>query len=858
MSHTMLELALSVDATYCGRAEHPVPYTPKIQVNGMRDPLTWPLSAAQLAELSALYPGNPIRIPWTSITRSCRENVFEHLGKMLHPVRSMLPWGKDSIGFKMLTIDRVGTAAAIELPNDFSDTNMYGIMVHVLPSDAVGGAVTVSYNDQTTVWDDVQDRQFAFNPACSVQVAPIVSGTRAALVYSIAYAVEDASDDEELFNWYLDPIPRPTIACMQDAVADSSQHTHVALRWRFPHAGPLSFDALTGKAKAVVEYLVSTRVVDVALFQPDGTTDEVVFHPACNVPVLVVASSPHARLCELSAWADDAAPEPDTIYVAFWPKPHRVYFVGFARMVELLQTPRDALSTELADSFDTMSDLVAAVNRMLRVGIRERYAMRIERADWYLLGSLLLHQLGRDDIDVCMHFLESTVHNNVFWAVAGLAPIWFLDVVTRYGWQHVQPLLLSLIEDSHTSYDASFMHLLVGLVNDNRLRLRQRHATEFLKAVLTLLLRRRDGPSRLPNQDVFLQGALRVMSCLATENTDSVVGGLLEQRLPAPLVAIIAGFDPNHCSLLQAVHSTAKLQQEVPKTLWELRNVPLALPLQPYIDVAIAYYSTTEDCDSLGLGALLKVTAGTPAFDAAVDAGLHQKLDVSIWVDVLAAPRTHLAPSFAARLMAQVLAAVTRVTPLKVQTDATCLRTLAVRVQHAIWICHHLCADDALATIRDRLFTQQAMHVDQVTFVMDVFVPLFDAFVDSDLASLATDLAMRSVPVLAARLALLSTRETSTMAAWPCDCRICAELKAFATDPEPASERFVTHWCKYLTQRMKAGTAFHWYPSHAEDLCWELVDETCPVLINHPTHLVNEMHDANARLEHSLALRPQD
>ncbi|EQC40338.1 hypothetical protein SDRG_02239 [Saprolegnia diclina VS20] len=849
MSHTMLELVLSVDAAHCGRAEHSVPYTPNMHVNGMRVPLTWPLSAAQLAELSALYPGNPIRIPWTSIAQSCTDNVFEHTRKMRHIVQSMHPWGNYDTGFQMLTIDRVGTAAAITLPNNFCD--FFGIMVHVLPSDAVGGAVTVSYNGHTTAWDEVRDRQFAFNAACSLQVAPIVSGSRATLVYSVAYSTDGASDDDQLFHYYKRPIPRPTIACMQKAVANWNEHTHVALRWRFAHAGPLSFEALTGKAQAVVEYLVSTRVVDVALFQPDGATDDIAFHAACSVPALVVASCPHARLRELSAWSDDAAPEPDTIYVAFWPKAHRVYFVGFARMVELLQTPRDALSTELADSFD---DLVSAVIRMLRVGIRERYAMRIERANWHLLGSLLLHRVGRDGIDVCMHFLQCTMHNNVFWSVANLVPIWFLDVVTCYGWQHVQPRLVSLIEGTDTSYDADFMHLLVGLVDNNRLRLRQRHATEFLKAMLTLLLRRRDDHSRLPDQDIFLHGALRVMSCLATESTDSVVGGLLEQRLPAPLVAGIARFDPTHCSLLQAVHSTAELQQEVPKTLWELRNVPLALQLQPYIDVAIAYYSTTENCDSLGLSALLKVTAGTPAFGAAADAGLRQKMDLSFWVDVLGTPRTHLAPSFKAQLMAQVLAAVQSVTPLKAQTDATCLRTLAVCVQNAIWICHHLRADDALATILDRLFTQQAMHVDQVTFVMGVFVLLYDTFVDSDLASLAIDLAMRSVPVLAARLALLSTRETSTMVTWPCDCRICAQLKAFATSPGPRSERFATHSCKYLSQRMQAGTAFHWYPSHTEDLCWESVDETYPVLINHPTHRATEMHDANERLERSLAL----
>ncbi|KDO25561.1 hypothetical protein SPRG_22231 [Saprolegnia parasitica CBS 223.65] len=746
----------------------------------------------------------------------------------------------------MLTIDCVGTAAALTLPK--SDDLTFGTKAHVLASDAVGGAVTVSYRDHTTQWDSVDDHVVAYySEACSLDVAPIVSGTRAAVLYTVDHStVQSKGDEDVLYRQYSKPIPPPTIARMQDAVAEWSEHTHVALCWHFAHAGPVSFDALNGKATAVVEYLISTGVVDVALFHPYGRTDDVVFHAACNVPALVVASSPHARLCALSALDHHDIGE---IAVAFWPKAHRVYFVGFPRMVELLQTPRDALSTELADSFDSMADLVSAVIHMLRDRVRERYDMDIERAHWHRLGSLLFHVLGRDDMDLYMHFLQHTV-GNVFWDVADLAQTWFLELVARFGWQQLLPLVLQVVYVTDTSEDAKFMHLLRGLVDENRLRLRQRHATEFLKAVLNLLLRRQNDQGRdwyeklLPNHDVFLQGALRITSCLATERTDSVVGGVLEQRLPAPIVDIIARFDPHDCSLLKAVHRTELLLQQVPETLWALRNVPLALQLQPYIDIAIAYYATTRDCKTLGLGALLKVSAGTPSFEAAVDAGVRQEMDLNIWVDMLAAPMTHLAPSLAARLTLQVLAAVKEVLPL--------------RVQDAIWICHYVRADDALANLLDRLFTQQAMHMDQVTFIMDVFVPLHDAFVDSDLASLAMDLAMRSVPVLAARLALMSTRETSTMAAWPCDCRTCTKLKTFARDPEPRTEWFVTRGCKYLTQRMEAGTAFHWYPSHAQDLCWELVHKHTPSLVNNPTDLVTKMHDAKARLERSLAVPLQD
>lgn len=148
------------------------------------------------------------------------------------------------------------------------------------------------------------------------------------------------------------------------------------------------------------------------------------------------------------------------------------------------------------------------------------------------------------------------------------------------------------------------------------------------------------------------------------------------------------------------------------------------------------------------------------------------------------------------------------------------------------------------------------MHTAPITFVMDVLVPLHDTCVGLNLPALADALATRALPVLSAHLAAFGTRDHWTTSAWACHCYVCKKVVAFADSTEPPHGwRFVLGYCLYLRQLVQAGTAFHRYPSHKRDVCLKTThgeDDHHFTLTNDTTDLLDQMHDAKARLEESL------
>ncbi|EQC40303.1 hypothetical protein SDRG_02205 [Saprolegnia diclina VS20] len=153
------------------------PVAPRLRVQGFDEDLLWPLPPHQVAALRALFPGSSIVIPSHTIIDldDELEVLFEYktVSGGIHPY-DMGDWMLNS-----LTIDTVGDAASWTQVQE--DAMAFGTTVHVLPSDAVGGAVTASYDDRSSTWESVDDCVLAFWNACSVHVAPITSGARAML-----------------------------------------------------------------------------------------------------------------------------------------------------------------------------------------------------------------------------------------------------------------------------------------------------------------------------------------------------------------------------------------------------------------------------------------------------------------------------------------------------------------------------------------------------------------------------------------------------------------------------------------------------------------------------------------------------
>ncbi|EQC40339.1 hypothetical protein SDRG_02240 [Saprolegnia diclina VS20] len=858
MSQDLLELVLSVNAAHCSRAKHPTPYAPRIRVEGLDDELTWPLRDAQIAALALKYPGDPIFVPESAMI-FVDNDMFKHaLGQDDHEViRGLHPWGVYNITFTGLSIDRIGCPSAFDSTEPTDDT--FGVQVHVLPSDVLGGAVTLAYEDRSTTWESVSDHMLGFYTACSLAVAPITAGARSVLLYRVDHGAyydsndsdncddSDDSDDDDVnaASIYMAPMPRPTQALMHRAI--SKPLSHIALCVRIPHTGPMSFALLAGDAKATVDYLVSTTLLDVALLHGERP----VFHPACETPTSVVAATTRASLFHALNWHTDYTPREGIMHICFWPKAHRVYLLGLEAALPLVQRLVDGDSTVDRLGATSVRAFMTATVDMVRLRLQKRCRLAIASSTWSTLGALLL-DFG--DVDLCMLFLQHTATDGLFWSVVNAVRDWFLALVTRCGWQPLLPHLQSLMDATSASRDVMFLCLVERLILNNRLCVRQRHLTELLKAVLQTVLQRCARQTSAQHAITFVRAALRIASCLAVEGSDVVVGSVLSERLPASVLAIVESFDTN--TLARAVQLNEDLKRELPKVLWGLRDAGLQLPTQTYLQIATAYYCKKSDCHRCGLAALLLLTRDTLAFDSVFDAALRRDMDLEIWADVLVTPGMHLAASQATSLLAQVAAAVVDVTPIVEITETTCLHYAVSQIQGALSICHYLKDDQAVATVLERVFSMQAMHTAPITFVMDVLVPLHDTCVGLNRSTLAHALATRALSVVSAHLAAFGTRDHWTTSAWACDCCVCKLVVAFADSSEPPHAwRFVLGYCRHLRTLVETGTVFHRYPSHERDVCLKTTDDDDDrhfTLSNHTTELLEQMRDAKARLEQSL------
>ena len=120
------------------------------------------------------------------------------------------------ISLDKLVIDTVDDAEAWKPMS--THVSHFGTMAVTLPSDAVGGAVTISHENRSTTWDTVADCLLGFFDTCSVHVAPITSGARATLFFCAKTEECDSDDDDET------PLRLTTRADMLKVVA--ATHTY--------------------------------------------------------------------------------------------------------------------------------------------------------------------------------------------------------------------------------------------------------------------------------------------------------------------------------------------------------------------------------------------------------------------------------------------------------------------------------------------------------------------------------------------------------------------------------------------------------------------------------------------------------
>ncbi|EQC34445.1 hypothetical protein SDRG_08214 [Saprolegnia diclina VS20] len=858
----MLKLATSALSYHACSVKRPAPITvPHIRVQGLDEELLWPLPPHQVAALHALYSsGTSIVILCDMLFEADSDAIYEHEDDAdLDGVVDRLDQSDRAviIALDKLVIDTTGDAEAWKPMS--THASLFGTMAVTLPSDAVGGAVTISYENRTTSWDTVDDCVLGFHDTCSVHVAPITSGARTTLFIRVAIQLRGSDDDDDDDDDDNDdddddderdetPMLLPTRAEMMDAVAATHTYKWVVIDMRIDNRGAsssCSLDAMTGCLRNAVEYLVSTGVLDVAFVYPNEVSQNVLFHPACHVPASVVAAATRKRLQRFTFRELNMAR--GQITMVFWPKAHRVYFVGLETAISLLTSHVAGGSTDLV-GFATLRELASATIHTLCKATRALLDLRMTSDDWANLSAFVVNH---GDVDLAMDFLWHV--GDHYWKFGALTirRDWLRVLVARCGWRTVLGPFIRIIQRSYSySYAGTMlMDLVAGLVENNRLCVRQHHATEFLASALEELLQ-----VFLCQSGNFLQNALCVSLCLTAESADPLVGGALAQRLPLPLVEHIDSFGAPRYTLADALlWYRSSFQYALPSVLLALLPSFGVLALQPFITIALQLFGPSEyTLYDNGIVALLQLTHGTTSFDAALDIALASNMKTAHWTRFLQTTALQLAPAHAARLLAHVTARfdATVVTPLH-DTDEVC--KLTSDAPGAVWICAHFDDTPGLAELLAYAKALEAAHEAPITVIMDVIVPFHDQAVNAGHSDFARTLAAIGLPQLTARLAALSAptiaRERSSKRCRWCP-RYCDEVADFARSSRRVmyvSDKVARTMCVPLRR----------YPEHVGDVCWAELRNNQLVLVNNTDELVAKMRDAATRLESSLTRPPK-
>ncbi|EQC27708.1 hypothetical protein SDRG_14461 [Saprolegnia diclina VS20] len=227
----------------------------------------WPIAPALAASLMEASPEKTtLLLPPSAITSSIYLDHYQYSwSDTIDELKLDASYVYD---FAHFAIDAVGSASAL-MPTSASTPATFATLLYFMPSDCTGGAVTITYEDRTTTYETLSGHAVVFFNTCHVSVAPITSGTRGVFVHHVSYEDYDGSDD----CWYFAPPPLPSKADIDDAIEMLQEQeycvVHVELETRT--AAP-QYATLTGRDKAVVDWLVGADIFDMAFITVGDAT----------------------------------------------------------------------------------------------------------------------------------------------------------------------------------------------------------------------------------------------------------------------------------------------------------------------------------------------------------------------------------------------------------------------------------------------------------------------------------------------------------------------------------------------------------------------------------------------------------
>ncbi|EQC27121.1 hypothetical protein SDRG_15022 [Saprolegnia diclina VS20] len=540
-------------------------------LDGVDDPLEWPLCAAQAAQIDARYPS--CIVPATNMRFVGEEGYAAMLAELhKHVLKRMGPTGAMQLQLSHLAIDNVGDAATLQLRPTSGDamdnTLTFGSVVVFLPSIREGGAITFAYGSETETVDvDTSPVVTTFASAflsTSITSAPIVSGRRVALVFRLVY--DEKHEDMRLAP----PNQKPAIAAftaLAHSPLDRVQRIGLPVALA-DKGGGLTFDGLDRVDTGLVHFFLSMKSFDVALAyccadseESENRISQVVLHPACGAPPELQDACDYKYL-DLMLHGRDHGMRYEYV-LAFWPTHHRVVIADRADALTYLaatllgDTPWAELvgdaprATSVFGFTDTNAVLRATMSTFRAERAREQtlcgrrwfleHRATLSERPLTTLSRLLTHQ---NDLDLTLLFIADIVSIQRNVCMSELA-LWLHGLFIAHGWGPFQPAFLQLVARWCANDMADLLHFLASLagLDDAPLcpPLRQKHSAELLKrcwASLQLRFRYRE----VRREAAIVKYCLLLEAYVSHTAPERAYANYLGDHLPPVLVSVVDGF----------------------------------------------------------------------------------------------------------------------------------------------------------------------------------------------------------------------------------------------------------------------------------------------------------------------------
>ncbi|KDO17921.1 hypothetical protein SPRG_16680 [Saprolegnia parasitica CBS 223.65] len=502
-----------------------LPHLPPVlfRLAGVDEPVSWPLSNAQAAQIAALYPNKLI----SAANIHLNERYADNYNRMLDEVSDaclphLVPSHDTSMELSHMVVDDVGDADLFRLQpsnDDVVNATTFGVLIVLLPSAHTGGVLTFTYGNHSKTFDD--DESLVETPLAAafltttISSAPITAGRHMALVYRLYYGHVDGP-------MRMKPnVQDAAVAAFRAVGQSTTQEGHrLGLELEVPRQYTLNLDELTLWQKGILYTFGKSYIVEIL--------------PLCDIPELVLdgvlGQMPHGFL-QMPPLTSNAFECPSFALV-FWPKHYRVCWV----------------------------DIDGALDVVM---------LRLERGDDRDDGYLGLFDT-RELVLGAMPYFGVTRSSLVKAKSCELAPV-VHALLTKHGWEPLQASMLRLVQRWVQTHPISTLQLLTSLVGLDTescvcLPLRQPFEAELFKRCYDVVL---------STPDLFIEevgeedcGWKVVKGLFLLEHYVKKMAPQLQnanyasQRLPLSLVPAIDGFLFAHPSVESVLWSSAELCQE--------------------------------------------------------------------------------------------------------------------------------------------------------------------------------------------------------------------------------------------------------------------------------------------------------